>query len=66
MAENKVLEPSPELLIALGSMIVHYEEFLSDKGNPVDLVVINDLRNQSIVKEWMDGMAEMAFLPLKR
>jgi hypothetical protein len=60
------LKPSPQLLIALGSLIVHYEEFLSPKGHPVDISVIESLRNQEDVKEWFEEMNEMAFLPLKR
>ncbi len=60
------LKPSPQLLIALGSLIVHYEEFVSTDGHPYDKAAIDSLRNQPDVKEWFDEMLLLAFLPLKR
>ena len=58
--------PSFRVLIALGSIIVHYEELLSNTGHPADQVAIDFLRDQSDVKEWFDKMNQFAFLPVKR
>ncbi len=54
------------LLIALGSLIVHYEEWTSPSSNPIDKDVIDSIRNQPDVKEWFEEMNSMAFLPVKR
>jgi hypothetical protein len=60
------LKPSPQVLIALGSLVMHYEEYMSPKGHPNDKDAIDTLRNQPEVKEWFDQMDKMAFLPVKR
>jgi hypothetical protein len=60
------LKPSPALLIAIGSLVVHYEELNSPNGHHFDKAVIDSLRNQPEVKEWFDEMSRMAFLPVKR
>ena len=60
------LQPSPSLLIKLGSLIVHHEEFTSDKGHPVDKVALDSLRADPEVAEWFTVMNKMAFLPVKR
>ena len=60
------LKPSPALLIALGSLIVHYEELTSPNGHPADKAAIDSLRNLPDVKEWFDIMTQKAFLPVKR
>lgn len=60
------LKPSPALLIAIGSLVVHYEELTSPNGHPADKIAIDSLRNQPEVKKWFDEMTRMAFLPVKR
>lgn len=60
------LKPSPALLIAIGSLVVHYEELTSPDGHHFDKAVIDSLRNLPDVKEWFEKMTEMAFLPVKR
>ncbi len=62
----KCLEPSPAILIAVASLVVHYEEWTSSQGHPYDKEVIDDIRNSSEVKEWFDQMNELSFLPVKR
>lgn len=57
--------PPFRVLIALGSIIIHYEEFL-ETGESLDKTVIDSLRNQPEVKEWFDEMNKATFLPLKR
>lgn len=65
MAED-ILKPSPQLLIKLGSIIVHYEEYNSPDGHFLDKQTIEAMMEQEDVKEWFKGMKEMALLPLKR
>lgn len=60
------LKPSPALLIAIGSLVAHYEELTSPHGHPADKVAIDSLRNHPDVKEWFDEMSRKAFLPVKR
>jgi hypothetical protein len=64
--KKEVLKPSPQLLIKLGSIIVHYEEWTSKTGHELDKVAIDSLMSDDEVKEWMKEMNEMAFLPQKR
>lgn len=61
-----VLKPSPQLLIKLGSIIVHYEEFLSKDGHEFDKQTIDAMMKQEDVKEWFDEMSKLALLPAKR
>jgi hypothetical protein len=63
---NNPLKPSVNLLIALASLIVHYEEWTSPNGHPNDKNVIDSIRNQPEIKEWFDQMERLTFLPLKR
>ncbi len=62
----EILKPTPQLLIKLGSIIVHYKEYLSPDGHALDLDAINALMDDEDVKEWMAGMDKMAFLPKMR
>lgn len=64
--QKDVLSPSPQLLVKLGNIIIHYEEWTSGKGDPVDKITIDAIMKQDDVKEWFDGMNKMALLPLKR
>lgn len=61
-----VLKPSPQLLIKLGSLITHYQEFNSPDGHSLDKAAIDSIESESEFKEWIKGMDEMAFLPKKR
>ena len=61
-----VLKPTPQLLIKLGSIIVHYEELNSPLGHALDKAAIDALMENDDVKEWFEGMTKMAFLPVKR
>lgn len=60
------LKPSPALLIAIGSLVVHYEELNSPDGHAFDKTAIDALRNQPEVQAWFEEMNRMAFLPVKR
>lgn len=65
MAQD-VLKPTPQLLIKLGSIIVHYQELTSVKGHYMDQAALDSLLADEDVKEWMKGMDKMAFLPKMR
>lgn len=60
------LNPSIQLLIKLGSLIVHYQEFSSKDGHPYDKEAIGSLEKDPEVIEWLEQMDKMAFLPKKR
>lgn len=63
---NNCLKPSTSLLCKLGSMAMHFEEGLSKKGHEFDLRAIDELLNDSEVKEWLAQMDKLALLPRKR
>lgn len=63
---NDPLKPSASLLIKLGSVIVHQEEMMSDKGHHFDKHALDTVRNDPEVVEWLAKMTKMAFLPVKR
>ena len=67
MSEEKdPLQPSPQLLIKLGSLLVHYQEFNAPGGHHLDKAAIDSIESEGEVKEWMESMDSMAFLPKKR
>lgn len=61
-----VLKPTPQLLIKLGSIIVHQQELNSSDGHYMDKSALDSLLGDPEVIEWMKGMDKMAFLPVKR
>ena len=62
----EALKPSAQLLIKLGSIIVHYEEMLAPGGHGFDKVALDTLLADPEVKAWMEAMDRGAFLPVKR
>lgn len=60
------LKPNPQLLIKLGSIAVHVEELLSPDGHEFDKIALDGLLKDPQVKEWIEQMDKMAFLPVKR
>lgn len=58
------LKPSVGLLIKLGSLVVHADEFFSPGGDPVDRIAFNTLIHDEEVKAWISAMG--CYLPLKR
>jgi hypothetical protein len=64
--KNNALNPDPTVLIKLGSLAVHVEEFLSDDAHYLDRVAIERLLLDPEVKAWLKEMDKMAFLPVKR
>ena len=64
--EADALKPSVQLLIKLGSIIVHQQELQSANGHYMDKAALDSLLGDEDVKEWMKEMDGMAFLPVKR
>jgi hypothetical protein len=61
------MEPSPAMLVKLGSLIVHYEEFTApNSGHEFDKLAIDAIRQQPDVREWFTQMDNMGMLPKKR
>jgi len=56
--------PSLPLLMKLGSIIVHVDEWFSEDGRDVDKVVVLRAIDDPEVKQWIKDMG--ALLPLKR
>ena len=61
------------LLVKLGSIAVHAEEFLSGiapppSGSPAsyDLAALRTVLGDREVVAWLEGMGKMALLPVKR
>lgn len=63
---NNPMKPEATLLIAIGSALIHFEEFESEDGRPVDLDQARLIMTRPDVKAWISEMNAMAFLPVKR
>lgn len=63
---TNALNPSPNLLCKLGSIIVHADELLSPHGHHFDLAALQALIDDPEVAGWIAEMGEMALVPLKR
>lgn len=60
------LNPQPSLLVKLGSIAVHAEEYLSPKGHDFDRVALDQLLADPEVQVWRAQMDKLAMLPRKR
>ena len=60
------LTPSPQVLVKLGSAIIHAAEFLSPQGYPLDKQAFNQLLVDPDVLLWIRQMDEMGMLPVMR
>lgn len=60
------LKPDTATLIKLGSLIIHYQEYISSDGHYLDRNAIDSLEGDEDVKEWIKEMDKLAFLPKKR
>lgn len=64
--EKDPLDPDLRLLVKLGSIAVHVDEFLSATGHHVDKTALDGLLKDAEVVEWVAAMTKMAMLPVKR
>lgn len=60
------LKPPPSLLVKLGSIAIHAEEFFSPHGHPYDKTATEQLIADPEVISWCAAMHKMAMLPMKR
>jgi hypothetical protein len=60
------LNPPLTVLIKLGSLAVHVEEFFSPDGHDFDRTAIHMLLQDPELVAWREQMDKMAFLPKKR
>lgn len=63
---NDPIHPPIGILITLGSLAVHIDEYLSPGGHPIDRQVIETMLQDRDLKEWLSQMDKLAFLPVKR
>jgi len=56
-------KPSASILIKLGSIAVHVEEFLSPTGHPFDKNALDTLFQDKELKKWLKQMDKLAMLP---
>ena len=63
---NEVLKPSATILTKLGSLYVHIEEMISDKGSHFDIETIKGQLADGELQEWIKGMDKLALIPKKR
>lgn len=66
LIESDIFKPDIKLLIKLGSIITHYEEWTSKSGHELDKTTIDSLMQEPDIKQWFEEMRKMALLPLKR
>jgi hypothetical protein len=59
-------DPPITLLVKLGSIAVHADEFTGLGGHEFDRTVIRQLLADQEVAEWIDAMIGLAMLPVKR
>ena len=60
------LTPDAQLLIKLGSALIHAEEFFSPHGHPFDKHTFESLMASPDVQAWVAEMNSLALLPHKR
>lgn len=65
-AVNTMLQPSMAVLVALGSLAIHIEEYLSPDGHPNDKIAIESLLAGGELRAFLAEMDKLAFLPRKR
>lgn len=67
---NKKISPVGPLptttLIQLCSLVVHYEEYLSDDGHPEDLAAARGIRGLPEIKKLFERLEKQSLLPLRR
>jgi hypothetical protein len=63
---DELMKPSAAILVKLGSIVVHAEELLSPNGHEFDSEAIRSGLQDAELQEWIRGMTELAFLPVKR
>jgi hypothetical protein len=60
---SKCLQPSPDLLSKLGSIIVYYSEIDGGRGNHTSRQTLNSLLTHEDVRIWIGEMHALTLLP---
>lgn len=60
------LKPALSLLVKLGSLAIHVEEFFSPGGSKFDKAAMDSVLYDNEVLTWLKAMDGMEFLPKKR
>jgi hypothetical protein len=60
------LKPLLTLLVKLGSIVIHADEYLSPEGHPFDRQALVPLIRDPEVEKWIAAMHKQCFLPQKR
>lgn len=60
------LRPTLSLLVKLGSIVVHVDEFLCEQGHYYDEVALEQMLQDPEVVAWVWEMTERGLLPVKR
>ncbi len=63
---SRLTEVKLPLLVKLGSLAVHCEEFFSSDGHEMDRIAIQSILDDPEVKEYLAVLDAAAFLPKKR
>lgn len=58
--------PPIQLLVKLGSIIVHADEAASDNGHEFDWAAFRSLMADREVSDWLEVMTRDGYLPVKR
>lgn len=61
------LQPSATILVKLGSIAVHAEEYLYSPGSHAfDKIALDQLLQDPEILEWLKEIGKLALLPVKR
>lgn len=63
---SQYLRPQLALLVKLGSIAVHVDEFTSAGGHEYDLTALKGLIADREVRAWLASMDANSFLPVRR
>lgn len=64
--QSDILNPSPAILAALASAVIHAEEFMSPGGHHYDLTAFSQCVDQPPVREWLAAMTKAGFASVRR
>lgn len=61
-----VFDPGQEVLLKMGSALIHADEAMSENGVALDEVLFRYLLAEPDVEEWLKEMDKLSLLPVKR
>ena len=66
MSTQATFSPTKGLLMKLGSIVVHADEWTGENPHDVDREAIRGLLDDEEVQEWLKAMTELQLVPQKR